>query len=129
MASCLPLSFIGDKRWTMESRLDVLAGHTALASRIRALGHPARLEILRVLAARGICICGEVVDVLPLAQSTVSQHLKVLKEAGFVRGEIDGPKSCYCLDQEVIAQFRGEVDALLTELDNCCPATPKGKAP
>jgi DNA-binding transcriptional ArsR family regulator len=112
----------------MNLRLDALAAHTAVAARLKALGHPARLEILRVLAARGTCICGEVVKVLPLAQSTVSQHLKVLKEAGFVRGEIDGPKSCYCLDKEVITQFRREIDALLTELDNCCPATPKEKA-
>ena len=69
-----------------------------LADKLRALGHPARLEILRVLAARGTCVCGEVVEVMPLAQATVSQHLKVLKEAGLIRGRIDGKNSCYCLD-------------------------------
>ena len=69
-----------------------------LADRLKALGHPARLEILRVLAARGTCVCGEVVKVMPLSQATVSQHLKVLKEAGLIRGRIDGKNSCYCLD-------------------------------
>ena len=63
-----------------------------LADQLKALAHPARLEILRVLARRGRCVCGEVVEVMPLAQATVSQHLKILKEAGLVRGEIDGRK-------------------------------------
>jgi DNA-binding transcriptional ArsR family regulator len=98
-----------------------LASHAILAERLKALGHPARLEILRVLGERGTCICGEIVEVLPLAQSTVSQHLKVLKEAGFVRGEIDGPKSCYCLDQTVMVQFRSELDGLFACLSSCCP--------
>lgn len=100
----------------MDLKYDPLAAHSVLAGRLKALGHPARLEILRVLAERGTCICGEVVDVLPLAQSTVSQHLKVLKEAGFVRGEVDGPKSCYCLDQSVITQFRSDLDELFARI-------------
>ena len=74
-----------------------------LAEKLKALGHPARLEILRTLASRGRCVCGEVVDVMPLAQATVSQHLKILKEAGLVRGQIDGRNSCYCLDPQGIA--------------------------
>lgn len=101
---------------SMDMKFDPLAAHTALATRLKALGHPARVEILRVIAERGTCICGEVVEVLPLAQSTVSQHLKVLKEAGFVRGEVDGPKSCYCLDQEVMKQFRSDLDELFARL-------------
>src|SRR4051812_49821237 len=64
-----------------------------LTDRLRALAHPARLEILRVLAGRGRCVCGEVVGVMPLAQATVSQHLKILKEAGLVRRHIDGRDS------------------------------------
>jgi DNA-binding transcriptional ArsR family regulator len=100
----------------MDTKFDPLAKHTLLAAHLKALGHAARLEILHVLAERGTCICGEVVEVLPLAQSTVSQHLKVLKEAGFVRGDIDGPKSCYCLDRELISRFRDELDALLGQL-------------
>ena len=69
-----------------------------LAAFAKALSHPARIAILRSLANKGTCVCGEIVEVLPLAQSTVSQHLKELKEAGLVQGEVDGPKSCYCID-------------------------------
>ena len=97
-----------------------------IAGWARALSHPARLEILRVLARRGTCICGELVDELPLAQASVSRHLKALKEAGLIRGEIDGPRSCYCLDYASIdALRRGMVDFLvdLPEPDGplaCC---------
>jgi ArsR family transcriptional regulator len=62
----------------------------------KALGHPARVAILRLLLGRGGCICGAIVDRLPLAQATVSQHLKVLKKAGWIEGMIDGPRVCYC---------------------------------
>lgn len=75
----------------------------------KAIAHPARIAILRLLAARGTCICGEIVDGLPLSQSTVSQHLKALKEAGLIRGITDGPRSCYCLN---IAAFEGAAAAL-----------------
>src|SRR5512147_1839880 len=68
-----------------------------LATLAKALGHPARVQIVRLLVRREACICGDIVDELPLAQSTVSQHLKVLKEAGLIRGEIDGPRVCYCV--------------------------------
>ena len=78
----------------------------------KALGHPARVAIVRMLAARGECVCGTIVDGLPLAQATVSQHLKVLKEAGIVRGEIDGPRVCYCLDPKTLQRL----EALLGEL-------------
>jgi ArsR family transcriptional regulator, arsenate/arsenite/antimonite-responsive transcriptional repressor len=84
-----------------------------LAEQLKALAHPARLAILEVLAARGTCICGEIVEVLPLAQATVSQHLKVLKEAGLLRGRIDGPRSCSCLDQDALAALRLLLDARL----------------
>jgi DNA-binding transcriptional ArsR family regulator len=107
----------------MNQRVERLVAHNALAACFKALGHPARLAILRVLAERGTCICGEVVDVLPLAQSTVSQHLKVLKQAGFIRGEVEGLKSCYCLDPELIAQFRKDLDELFACLSSCCPTT------
>lgn len=85
----------------------------ALAVRLKALGHPARLEILRLLARRGSCVCGQVVDVMPLSQATVSQHLKVLKEAGLVCGRIDGKNSCYGLDPDGIAGLRVALDGLL----------------
>jgi DNA-binding transcriptional ArsR family regulator len=84
-----------------------------LADCLKALGHPARLEILRVIAARGTCVCGEVVEVMPLAQATVSQHLKVLKEAGLICGRIDGKNSCYCLDPRGIADLREALDEFL----------------
>ncbi len=68
----------------------------------KALGHPVRIRILQVLGERNTCICGELVALLPLAQSTVSQHLRVLKGAGLINGEIEGPKTCYCLDRTAI---------------------------
>ena len=70
----------------------------------KMLSHPARVAILRRLARSKECICGELVDDLPLAQATISQHLKELKSAGFISGEVDGPRSCYCLDREVFQE-------------------------
>ena len=78
----------------------------ALAELARALSHPARVAIVRHLATTGTCVCGEIVSVLPLAQATVSQHLKVLKEAGFVQGEVDGPRTCYCVNPETVKRFQ-----------------------
>lgn len=68
-----------------------------LVGMFKALGHPARLRIVQLLSERQTCVCSEVVDELPLAQATVSQHLKVLKEAGIITGEIQGPAVCYCI--------------------------------
>ncbi len=96
-----------------------------LAERLKALAHPARLEILRVLAARGTCVCGEVVNVMPLAQATVSQHLKVLKEGGLIRGRIDGKNSCYCLDPRGIGELRAALEQLLGGLAAAARATPE----
>ncbi|MBI4954547.1 MAG: winged helix-turn-helix transcriptional regulator [Myxococcales bacterium] len=77
-----------------------------LAVLAKAIGHPARIQILRLLTHRTACVCGDIVDELPLAQSTVSQHLKVLKEAGLVRGEVDGPRVCYCLEPRALRRLR-----------------------
>lgn len=77
-----------------------------LATLARALGNTARVQILRLLLRRGACICGEIVDELPLAQSTVSQHLKVLKEAGLIRGDIDGPRVCYCIEPRTLRRLK-----------------------
>jgi DNA-binding transcriptional ArsR family regulator len=94
------------------------------AVRLKALAHPARLRILDVLAARGTCVCGEIVEVLPLAQATVSQHLKVLREAGLLQGTIEGPRSCYCLDAAALGELRRALDARLGCLeDGCCAAS------
>ncbi len=83
-----------------------------LAQLAKALGHPARVAILRLLIQRDACVCGEIVDALPLAQSTVSQHLKQLKEAGLIQGEIDGPRVCYCVNGEMLRRLKTLVAAL-----------------
>lgn len=76
-----------------------------LAGWCKALAHPARIAILRILANRGECVCGDLVHALPLAQSTVSQHLKALKDAGLIQGEIDGPRSRYCVNRKNFNRF------------------------
>lgn len=91
-----------------------------LAAWAKALAHPARLAILRTLGARGECVCGEVVEVVGLAQSTVSQHLKVLREAGLIQGTADGPRSCYCLDADALAAVSAHLGAFFDGLDSCC---------
>ena len=77
-----------------------------LARLSKALGHPARIKILRLLVRRDTCICGDIVEELSLAQSTVSQHLKVLKDAGLIRGDVDGPRSCYCIEPRTLRRLR-----------------------
>lgn len=76
-----------------------------LARLAKALAHPARVAIVRLLLTGGECICGGIVDRIPLAQATVSQHLKVLKEAGWIKGEVDGPRVCYCARPEALERF------------------------
>jgi DNA-binding transcriptional ArsR family regulator len=83
-----------------------------LAVLAKALGHPARVQIMRLLVRRNACICGDIVDELPLAQSTVSQHLKVLKEAGLIRGEIDGPRVGYCVEPRTMRRLKALVGSL-----------------
>ncbi len=95
-----------------------------LAAFAKALSHPARIAILKVLASKNECICGEIVDVLPLAQSTVSQHLKELKQAGLIDGSIDGPRSCYCINWKVFEKFMSDFGSLFSKLKEtnakCC---------
>lgn len=83
-----------------------------LASLSKALGHPARVKIVRILIRKNACVCGDIVDELPLAQSTVSQHLKVLKEAGLIRGDVDGPRVCYCIEPGVLRRLKALVGGL-----------------
>lgn len=92
--------------------VDEGAANEQLARYARALGHPARVAIIRLLLRREACVCGEIVDELPLAQSTVSQHLKQLKDAGLIRGAIDGPRVCYCVEPAAIEQLRALIAAL-----------------
>ncbi len=84
----------------------------AFAAVCKALGHPARIRILEHLRAVDSCICGQIVEILPLAQSTVSQHLKSLKQAGLVKGEVEGPAVCYCVDKTVLEAFQEMVASL-----------------
>lgn len=72
-----------------------------LAGLCKALAHPSRIAILRHLLAEDRCICGRIVEILPFAQSTVSQHLKILKESGLVQGEVEGPRTCYCINKNM----------------------------
>ena len=92
-----------------------------LAKLAKALSHPARISILRTIAEQKTCLCGEVVEVMPLAQSTVSQHLKELKNANLIIGEIEGPKSCYCINwqtvKKLISMFQHFNDSLNK---HCC---------
>ncbi len=84
----------------------------AFAAICKALGHPARIKIVNYLKKADRCVCGKIVEILPLAQSTVSQHLKCLKQAGVIQGEIEGLNTCYCLDPEVIKKFKKAVESL-----------------
>lgn len=87
-----------------------------LADRLRALAHPARLAVLKTLARANRCVCGEIVRGLPLAQSTVSQHLKVLGEAGLICSRAEGARISYCLDRAALAALRAEIDAVFDTL-------------
>jgi ArsR family transcriptional regulator len=85
------------------------AADEELAALAKAVGHPARVQILRLLSRRQSCICGEIAEAFPLAQSTVSQHLKILKDAGLIRGDVDGPRVCYCIDARALRRFKALV--------------------
>lgn len=94
-----------------------------LAVIAKAIGHPARIAILQFLSSSPSCICGNIVDVLPLAQPTVSQHLKELKNAGLIKGTIEGRAICYCIDNEGLRMIQDFFGALLTNATNtnkCC---------
>ncbi len=91
---------------------------TRLARMAKGLAHPVRVKIVRLLISRERCITGELVDELPVAQSTASQHLKILRESGLIRGEVDGPRVCYCIDDEALQDIR----ALLGDLRPARPA-------
>ena len=90
----------------------------------KALSHPARIAILKLLVKKQACICGDIVDELPLSQSTVSQHLKELKEAGLIKGDIDGARVCYCIDEEEWQRARQSLNELFSSYQaataKCC---------
>ncbi len=94
-----------------------------IAKFAKALAHPARVAILRLLIKRRTCVCGDLVDELPLSQSTVSQHLKELKEAGLIKGDIDGAKVCYCIDEKAWQMAQTHILQLFSSFepaDKCC---------
>ena len=94
-----------------------------IAAYAKALAHPARVAIINMLVRRETCICGELVDVLPLSQSTVSQHLKELKEAGLIKGEIEGTAICYCIDEKEWGKAQKLLSRLFESFEkgkSCC---------
>lgn len=88
-----------------------------LAKILKALGNPVRFQIMETLAERHMCMTYEIVETTPLAQSTVSQHLKVLREAGLIQGEIDGPATCYCIDPDGVRWLKEQIEDWLPD---CC---------
>jgi DNA-binding transcriptional ArsR family regulator len=94
-----------------------------IANYAKALAHPARIAILRLLIQKQACICGDIVDELPLSQSTVSQHLKELKQAGLIKGDIEGAKVCYCIDEKEWKIAKEKLNQLFDsfkETAGCC---------
>ena len=93
-----------------------------LAQLAKALAHPARIAILQFLASQRSCICGDIVEELPLSQSTVSQHLSELKKAGLIKGNIDGPSVCYCIDKKAWESAKNKIAGFFEQLGtvNCC---------
>lgn len=93
-----------------------------LAALAKALGHPARIAIVQFLVRTKSCVCGDIVDELPLSQSTVSQHLKELKKVGLIKGDIEGPTVCYCIDYKVWNSARRAMTLFFESYDgsDCC---------
>ena len=93
------------------------------AELFKALGHPARIAIIEFLMSQKSCVCGDIVEDLPLSQSTISQHLKELKAAGIIKGDVEGAKTCYCIDEKIWKELQNECELLLnsyTIKNKCC---------
>lgn len=99
------------------------AQENEIAALAKALGHPARVAILKFLAEHNACVCGDIVSALPLAQATVSQHLKELKQAGLIQGTIEPPKVCYCISEEGWNKARDLFAGFFMQTPNCCSET------
>ena len=91
-----------------------------LADLAKALAHPARIAILQFLASKDVCMCGDIVDELPLSQATVSQHLAELKKIGLIKGEIEGPRVCYCINQKAWQEAKQLLGQFLNNVKSCC---------
>jgi DNA-binding transcriptional ArsR family regulator len=95
--------------------------HNRLADIAKGLAHPARIAILEFLAKKNECICGDIVDELPLSQATVSQHLAELKRVGLIKGEIEGPRVCYCINQKTWKEVQHMMEKFLSDVqEKCC---------
>ncbi|MFN4145866.1 MAG: ArsR/SmtB family transcription factor [Runella sp.] len=105
------------------SKTDVFSQEeNRIADLAKAFAHPARVAILRLLAERQACVCGDLVDELPLSQATVSQHLKELKRIGIIQGNIEPPRVCYCINQQVWQEVQQTFGRLFQSMltTNCC---------
>ncbi len=91
-----------------------------LADLAKALAHPARIAILQFLAEKDVCMCGDIVEELPLSQATVSQHLAELKNAGLIKGEIEGPKVCYCINKKAWNEAKQLLSQFMSDVKLCC---------
>ena len=96
------------------------AKQNRIADLARALAHPARVAILEFLASKDVCICGDIVEELPLSQATVSQHLAELKRVGLIKGEFEGPRVCYCIDKKAWDEAKQLLSQFLIDVKKCC---------
>lgn len=104
--------------------IDYTKSELDIARYAKALAHPARIAIIQLLLKKQSCVCGDIVDELPISQSTVSQHLKELKEVGFIKGEIEGTSVCYCLDEKEWLKAKSLIvqmfDKVIVNKSKCC---------
>ncbi len=108
---------------TLQERQNT-ADEERLVQMLKALGNPVRFRIMQTLAERQMCITQEIVNTTPLAQSTVSQHLKVLREAGLIEGEFEGPATCYCISETGVRWLKEQIEGWLP---NCCEPGTAGR--
>lgn len=104
--------------------IDYTKTELAIAKYAKAMAHPARIAIIQLLLKKQSCVCGDIVDELPISQSTVSQHLKELKEVGLIKGEIEGTSVCYCLDEKEWSKARALIFQIFEKVavnkSKCC---------
>ena len=116
-----PLSYYYDIKVMGTSKKEAFStSQNRLADLAKALAHPARIAILEFLAKNNTCICGDIVDELPLSQATVSQHLAELKRVGLIQGDIEGPRVCYCINQKAWSEAKQLLSQFLVHVKNCC---------
>ncbi len=104
----------------LSKKEEFTAKQNRLSEVAKALAHPARIAIVEYLSKSNACMCGDIVEVLPLSQSTVSQHLRELKNAGLIQGDIDGTKVCYCINEKGWTEAKELLGQFLTTVKKCC---------